>query len=241
MARDSSLYKQISARIVKDYGSLLGGEALPGERALAEKYSVKRSTVQYALKKLSEQGVVDRLRGSGTFMHKDSMPVLNITDAELKGTKGISALVRSYGVQVRNEVLVEGTITGNRFLESKLGLEEDEPVFALHRVRYGNKEPFAIEYSYVPKKLFEDIETVDFRKVSLYEYMEAKGHLPDKYDKKIRMIKLFPKEARYLEMPVDGPAFSFELIGVDEERRPVEYTESYLRCDKVEFRFSVRI
>lgn len=241
MARENSLYKQVSKRIIRDYGSVPGGEALPGERSLAEKYSVRRSTIQYALRKLAEQGVVDRIRGSGTFMHKESMPVLNITDAELKGTKGISALVRSHGVQVKNVVLVSGTVIGNRFLESKLGLEEGEPVFALHRVRYGNSEPFAIEYSYVPKNVFPDIDNTDFSKVSLYEYMEARGHLSEKYDKTIRMIKLFPKEARYLEMPVDGPAFCFELIGVDADRRPVEYTESYLRCDKAEFRFSVRI
>ena len=71
--------------------------------------------------------------------------------------------------------------------------------------------------------------------------MEARGHLPEKYDKKIRVIKLLPKEARYLELPVDAPAFSFELIGVNAERRPVEYTESYVRCDRTEFSFTTRI
>ena len=71
--------------------------------------------------------------------------------------------------------------------------------------------------------------------------MEAKGYLPDKYDKRISVMKLFPKEARYLELPVDAPAFYFELIGVDKQRYPVEYTESYVRCDKAEFSFTTRI
>lgn len=31
------------------------------------------------------------------------------------------------------------------------------------------------------------------------------------------------------------------LIGVDRERHPVEYTESFVRCDKAEFSFSARI
>ncbi len=82
---------------------------------------------------------------------------------------------------------------------------------------------------------------MDFRTESLYEYMGSRGHLPDRYDKRIRVIKLFPKEARYLEMPVEGPAFSFDLVGVDSERRTVEYTESYVRCDRTEFSFSSRI
>jgi GntR family transcriptional regulator len=241
MARKEALYKQIGDLIIKEYSSCLAGEALPGERELAERYSVKRSTVQYALKKLKEQGFVNRFRGRGTFIRKDDIGVMNISDAAVKGTQGISALVRSYGVKVRTVVLVSGIISGNRFLEDKLELQENEPVFALHRVRYGSDEPLAIEYTYVPKKLFPDIEKIDFRTVSLYDYMESRGYLPDKYDKRLSVIKLFPKEARYLELPVDDPAFYFELIGVDAERHPVEYTESYVRCDKTEFSFTTRI
>ena len=241
MAGEKGSHKRIVDRIMEDYGSNLDGEALPGQRELAEKYSVKRSTIQYAMRKLAEQGLVYRVRGKGTFIHKDNKSLMNISDAAVQGTKGISALVRSYGIKVRNVVLVSGTITGNRFLEDKLQLQEDEPVFAMHRVRYGNYEPLAIEYTYVPKNLFPDIETIDFGMVSLYDYMESRGHLPEKYDKRLRVIRLFPKEARYLELPVDHPAFYFELIGVDADRCPVEYTESYVRCDRTEFRFTTRV
>lgn len=241
MAKDNVLYKRICEQIMEDYGGLLSGEALPGERALAEKYSVRRSTIQYALRKLADQGLVYRVRGRGTYIQKKDVPMMNIADAALQSSKGIAALIRSYGIQVRNVLLVSGTITGNRFLEAKLHLDEGEPVFALHRVRYCNDEPLAVEYTYVPKNLFPDIESVDFRTESLYEYMGSRGHLPDRYDKRIRVIKLFPKEARYLEMPVEGPAFSFDLVGVDSERRTVEYTESYVRCDRTEFSFSSRI
>ena len=242
MAREMSLYKRIGEQILEDYGSYLEGEVLPGERVLAEKYSVKRSTIQYALGKLAEQGHVNRIRGKGTYIcNKNRIDRMIFSDAAVNGTRGIAALVRSYGIQIRNVVLVSGTITGNRFLEGKLGLKPGEPVFALHRVRYGNDEPLAIEYTYVPLKIFPDIESIDFRMVSLYDYMESRGHLPEKYDKRLRLVSLFPKEARYLELPVNAPASSFELIGVDAERHLVEYTESYVRCDKTEFSFTVRI
>ena len=241
MKRENSLYKRIGKQILEDYGSCLDGEVLPGERFLAEKYSVKRSSVQYALRKLADEGLVYRVRGRGTYIRRNSKSVMNISDAAVKGTQGIAALVRSYGIQVKNVVLVSGTIIGNRFLEDKLGLKDGEPVFAIHRVRYGNDTPLAIEYSYIPEKYFPDISTIDFRTVSLYDYMESRGHLPEKYDKRFQLVRLFPKEARYLELPVEGPAFSFELIGVDAERNPVEYTESYVRCDRTEFSFTVRI
>jgi len=241
MAKEMSLYKQIRERIIEEYDNYLDGEKLPGERELAEKYSVKRSTIQYAFRKLADEGLVYRVRGKGTFIRRKHKSVMNISDAAVKENKGIAGLVRSYGIMVKNVVLVSGTITGNRFLEEKLDLKEGEPVFALHRVSYGNEEPLAIEYTYVPKKIFPDIDTFDFRMVSLYEYMDARGHLPEKYDKRLRVVRLFPKEARYLELPVDHPAFSFELIGVDSERQPVAYTESYVRCDRAEFSFTTRL
>lgn len=241
MARKEGLYSKIAKLIIEEYGSCLDGEALPGERVLAAKYSVKRSTIQYALRKLADQGLVYRIRGKGTFIRKENKRVMNISDAAVQGTQGIAALIRSYGIKAINTVLVSGTITGNRFLESKLGLQADEPVFALHRVRCGNDEPLAIEYTYVPEKLFPDIGNIDFSMVSLYDYMEDKGHLPVKYDKMLRVVKLFPKEARYLELPVDAPAFYFELTGIDADGHTVEYTESYVRCDKTEFSFTTRI
>lgn len=241
MAREKGAYRLVMDRITEEYGNGLAGEALPGERELAAKYSVKRSTIQYALRKLAEQGLVYRVRGKGTFIQKQNTGVMNIGDAAVRGAKGITSLIRSYGIKARTVVLVSGIIIGNRFLENKLGLQEDEPVFALHRVRYRNDKPLAIEYTYVPMKFFPDVETMDFRDVSLYDYMESRGHLPDKYDKRFSVTKLFPKEARYLELPVDAPAFCFELIGVDSDRLPVEYTESYVRCDKTEFSFTSRI
>lgn len=240
MAREKGLYKIIRDRIIDDYGSWLDGEALPGERELAEKYGVKRSSVKYAFKSLEEQGMVYRIRGKGTFIRKKREHPMDMNGAAVQGNKGISALVRSYGIKISNAVLVCGVIEGNRFLESRLGLEQGEPVYALHRVRYGNEEPLAIEYTYIPKSLFPDVEELDFSMVSLYDYMDANDHLPEKFDQKLRITKLSPKEARYLELPVDAPAFYFELIGIDARRRIVEYTESYIRCDKTEFKFTAR-
>ena len=238
MKRERGLYKRIGDRILEDFGELLEGEMLPGERTLAEKYSVKRSTIQYALGNLAEKGLVVRIRGKGTYLRKSNKGVLNISDDALKGT---AELIRSYGVKIKNVVLVSGTVTGNRFLESKLGLQSGEPVFALHRVRYGNNEPLIIEYTYLPKKYFPGIEGIDFRMVPLSDFMRSRGRRPEKYNKKFRFVKLFPKEARYLELPVDAPAFIFEMTGFDSGGHIVEYTENYVRSDKTEFSITTKL
>ena len=98
MAKKTSLYKQVIEQIIDDYGWYLDGEALPGERELAEKYSVKRPTIQYALRKLADEGLVYRIRGTGSFIRRENKSVMNIGDAAVQGqgTKGVAALIRSY-------------------------------------------------------------------------------------------------------------------------------------------------
>ena len=101
MAKEMSIYKQIRERIIDEYGQCLDGERLPGERELAEKYSVKRSSIQYTLRKLADEGVVYRVRGRGTFIRRKHEQVMNISDISLEENKGISGLVRSYGIKVK--------------------------------------------------------------------------------------------------------------------------------------------
>lgn len=241
MTKEKGLYKKIRERILEDYGDRLDGEALPSERELAERYDVKRSTVQYALRSLEAHGKVYRIRGKGTFIRKARYSVLDVNGARLKGSADISMVADTRGIKLSNYVIVSGTMTGSRFLESRLELEEGDPVYALHRVRYGNDEPIAIECTYVPEALFEDIGEHNFSMVSLYSYMESNGHLPVTYDKRLRITKLPPDEARYLDLPVDSPVFYISLKGYDKDGRVVEYTESYIRSDKTEFKFDAGV
>lgn len=42
---------------------------LPDERSLAEQYNVSRSSVKRALNKMSNEGIIFKKRGSGTFIN----------------------------------------------------------------------------------------------------------------------------------------------------------------------------
>ena len=67
-------------------------------------------------------------------------------------------------------------------------------------MRFGDGIPFAIEYTYVPKKYFGDIDNFDFSKVSLYDYMEAKGIAYAKYP--VRNFNApFPKDCTDAAVP----------------------------------------
>lgn len=70
--RESPIYQQIimhfEGRIFD--GSLPAGSKIPSTTELARGFNVSAETVQTALKRLMERGLVDRRRGAGTFVRK---------------------------------------------------------------------------------------------------------------------------------------------------------------------------
>jgi GntR family transcriptional regulator len=233
-------YREIEKKILEEIknGHYLPGETLESERILAKKYEVNRMTVKHAFDALTEKGYIERSHGKGTFVKKKNFEKLDLDFDKEDGNTGITALVEWHGIMISNKVLSKGIVNGSRYLSDKLRIGLDEPVFALHRVRYGNEEPIAVEYTYVPSSYFGNIGEMDFKNVSLYDYMASFGKLPKKFNQKLRLIENAEKEAEHLKIKKGSPLYYFEFIGMDGDMEIVEYTESYIRCDKCEFRFT---
>lgn len=226
-------------------GKIESGEYLPGERLLSERvlaniYGVPRMTIQRALKALTNQGYLYRMRGSGTFVQKSIVDKMDLNYLSEQGNSGITAIVKNHGARISNKILAQGVITGN-FFSYKMELEKDAPVYVLHRIRYGNDEPIAVEYTYVPAGLFPDIDEIDFVNVSLYDYMDSMGHMPRNFAQKLQIVEVAEKEREHLGLEKREPLYYCELIGYDEQGMIVEYTESYMRCDRFIYKFNARI
>lgn len=217
-------------------GELLPGEKLYSERALAEKYGVSRMTVQYAMRSLVNKGYLHRERGSGTYVKQHEIDKMDLSYLSEVGNCSISAIMKNYGVKLSSKVLAKGKVK-SRFISHKLELEESGEIYALHRIRYGNDEPIAVEYTYVPADIFEDIGEMDFSRVSLYDYMNSKGHMPVKFSQKLQILDVGEREQAYLKLSEKEPVYYLEFIGSDSLGKMVEYTESYVRCDKFIFKF----
>lgn len=217
-------------------GDLLPGERLYSERAMANMHGVSRMVVQRAMNALVDKGYLYRVHGSGTFVMQNAVNKIDLSYMSEGGNGGITAIMKSYGAKISSKVLTKGVVSA-RFFSYKLGLEEGEEVYVLHRIRYGNDEPMAIEYTYLPAKLFTDIDKMDFSRVSLYDYMDSVGHMPKKFSQKLRISEASERERIPLELHDKDPVYYLEFIGHDENGQIVEYTETYARCDKFEFKF----
>jgi GntR family transcriptional regulator len=217
----------------------LPGEAIPSERRLAEKYNVNRMTVKKAINKLVEKGYLYRKTGSGTFVVKRDSKKIDLGYST--GNTSISAIMKESGIQISNKVFGIGDVLGSHYLNYKLGLEFGEIVFGLHRVRMGNGQPVAVEYSYVPKKYFQDIEELDFEKVSLYDYMEAHGHLPIQFNQRLVICEATEKITDLLNIEKGTVIYMIEDQGADSNYNLVEYTRSYFKPAFTEFNIKAQV
>jgi len=239
--QDEPLYVKFQDIIMKkiEAGEFLPGEKLPSERVLAEMYGINRMTVKSAINALVTKGYLYRLQGKGTFAQKKDFHRLNLGLLNEPGNTGITARVKSQGVKISNKILTKGILSGSRYFSSRLEIDLDAPVYSLHRIRYGNEEPIAVEYTYVPYRHFPGIELIDFKNVSLYDYMDSKGRMPISFEQKFQIIEVSKKEAKYLELEQGQVVYYFEMIGMDESNTVVEYTENFTRTDKAEFLFTI--
>ena len=153
------------------------------------------------------------------------------------GNTGVSAMLRKSGMNTSSKVLGLGEITESKYLNYKLALGKEENVYGLHRVRLADGQPFAIEYTYVPQKDFEDIENFDFSKVSLYDYMDTKEHMPIHFIQNLVICEANEKVAELLDIERGTAVFKIEYQGADKDYNVVEYTKSYMNPAFAEFRF----
>lgn len=238
---EEPLYIKFQDIIMKkiESGEYLPGEKLPSERVLAEMYNINRMTIKSAVNALMTKGYLYRSQGKGTFIQRKEFNRLNLGLLSESGNLGITAMVKSQGIKISNKILARGIIAQSRYFCSRLDLSPEDLIYSLHRIRYGNEEPIAVEYTYVPQGLLPEIEQIDFKNVSLYDYMESKGKMPITFEQKFQLIEVSKKEAKYLELEQGQVVYYFEMVGKDETNTVVEYTESYTRTDKAEFIFDI--
>ena len=189
----------------------------------------KRTTVRTFISRLIDKGMlISQKEGRG------ALYIAQVSEANY----GISARAKKVGMKASSKVIFHGFVQGYPTMSQRLRLDVADQIFALHRVRYGDEQPLAIEYTYIPGALFEDADLNDYAQVSLYDYMNNKNHLPVEFGQKLMVVGCPQREAGQLEIDPGTAVFCFEYTGRDRSGRIVEFTRTYIRTDKTNFRFS---
>ena len=146
------------------------GMRLPDERSLAEHYQVSRSSMKRAMELLSQQGIVFKKRGSGTFINP--LYLKNQSLFRYEGSNlGLTDSLKVPGKKQSIKLLDYNVIKAPEAIRQDLFLNEDDFVYEFKRLRFLDEQPFLIETGYLPIKNVPELKPEHLKK-SLFNYLE---------------------------------------------------------------------
>ena len=216
-------------------GAVQAGDRLGGERELAARLGVSRTTLRQALALLEEAGAVRRVqgRGGGTFV---SHPMV---ERDLSTVVGVPALLREQGFTAGSRVVSAALTQAGDLTAAALMLAPGELVAEIVRIRLADGVPLSLERARFPAARFPGLLDLPLGG-SVYELLEMRyGVRPAEAIERIDAIACGEEEAAILDIPAGTPALAITRTALDETGRPFEYSRDLFRADRT--RILVRI
>lgn len=231
MKSDAHLYAKITNEIRHqiDSGKYLSGDKLPPERKLCEEFGVSRITIRQALEKLEDLNIIARKQGKGTYILPFEYGKLPEIFSQF--TNEIEEAGERPGTKMLEIVRMDADI----YLNQKMGLAVDIPIYKLSRLRMADERPLLLEYSFIPYKVAPDLDRFNFGKLSLYQVLEQNYSVKiDQAFETLNPISLNKKDASLLERREGDIAMNLERFAYANEQ-VVEFTSSLVVDDKYKY------
>lgn len=205
-------------------------QKLPSERELAEYFNVQRLTVRAALQILVQKGILISRERYGYFIAPKRVQFT------LNHTNSFKMMIERMGKTSYVKLLEFEKIKLNEQLAKKTLLAEGTEMYRIMRLRYGNKEPIAVEKSYIVCDLAKDLSEADVHNKSLYETLKKKYRLSiANSSHRVSVVYASGLEAELLKISPSKPLIKYQGLAYEKRGKLLEYFETILRSDKIEF------
>jgi GntR family histidine utilization transcriptional repressor len=146
---------------------------IPSENELALEFNVSRMTARRALQELTEQGLLVRTQGAGTFVatfksQSSLLEIKNIADEiSDRGHRHSAKQLVLKEVRVTNEVAI------------LLDLKTSDTVFYSEVLHFENDEAIQLEQRFVNRQLVAHYLAQDFANITPHEYLSSEAPLTE--------------------------------------------------------------
>ncbi|MCW8832943.1 MAG: histidine utilization repressor [Colwellia sp.] len=146
---------------------------VPSENELTQQFDVSRMTARRALQELTEQGILVRAQGSGTFVatFKSQSSLLEI--------RNISDEIHERGHRHHAKQLMLKSIAVTEEITILLNLKNNEHVFLSQILHFEDDKPIQLEQRYVNAALVPEYLLQDFTTTTPHEYLSAVAPLTE--------------------------------------------------------------
>lgn len=229
------LYLQVRDILVEkiESGELSPGDALPGERTLAEMFDVSRVTIRKCIGNMVEEGYLIRSRGKETV-------VANRKISHRLGTLlGVAEELSETNNVVKVKVLNKGYEKITSEIRKHLETEDDSEVYGFSRLMLKDNKPLVVNYSYVLHDIGKLVETLDLESDKVFQYLEHCGYNVSYAEQVITAGICNKKEAELLDYKVGQPVIVIKRTTFLENGYPILYEKSTYRGD--EYQYSIKL
>ncbi|MCI3922919.1 GntR family transcriptional regulator [Paenibacillus sp. TRM 82003] len=216
-----------------DRRQLTVGQQLPSELKMAEKFGVSRETFRAAVRLLESEGRLLVKHGVGTFIIQPPPSI----PSSLEKLASIGTMIRSAGLQEeeRNESVRREQCSNQEWCRL-LGLEEEEPVVILERMRIVNGEPSVYSVNILPYSIVGDTLAEEEFKGSLFQHLERRcSTVVTRAHTEIKVPLHIDPHCQKLLIHPETTVLQLNQLHYDESNRPVLYSLDYMRNDIFQF------
>ena len=182
------------------------GDVVPSERELAERFGISRMTVRQAVDSLVSSGMLERRRGSGTYVRAPKVDV--------------QSRISSFSEEMRQRGMIPGTrvLRGEELSATPdvavwLGIESGEPVYYVYRVRLADGVPMAVEKTWIAVRVMPDLLTHGVP-TSIYGAMAAAGLVPTWGEDAIEAVSGDALVCEHLQIPVGSAVLAINRLSL---------------------------
>ena len=234
LAAKTPLYQQLEDRIacLISCGTISPEAPLPTEVELAQKLNLSRATVRHCFADLVERGLVVRRRGRGTYVAPPSAahggPSLNFSQRMIAAGLHPSSRTLSF----RRE-------RATADIAHKLGVDTNEPLFHVERLRLADGRPMTLDDVKVLEAVCPNLAETDLAYQSLYALIvQSTGTMPARAKELFEAVGLTKRQAMFFNLPVGAPAFRITRVTYDVDERPFEVTVTLAPGDRNSYELS---
>ncbi|GGF20073.1 mannosyl-D-glycerate transport/metabolism system repressor MngR [Halobacillus andaensis] len=228
------LYRRIAQKIKEDIakGVWKEGEAIPTELHLSEQYQASRVTVRQAIKLLVEEGLLEKVQGSGTYVKEQKI------EHNIFELLSFTEEMRKLNKEPINKILDFQLIEPEDHVRRRLQLSEGDKVFYVRRQRLVDDVPYVVEDTFLPVDMFPHL-SYSIMTGSKYDYIEKQvgKRIKESFQE---VIPILPSEdiAQALTVEETTPILKMESYSIFEDGTIFEYSENHFKSD--EYKFTLR-
>lgn len=219
------IYQAITRDITEQIssGSLQPGDRLDSELKLAERYGVSRMTVRQALGELETGGLVVRRQGSGTYVSKPR--------SLQRGMNRLGSFHEEMGLDskaVKTRLITQEVGVPPEAVATDLRLAAGQTATHLVRLRMLDKQPIAVQESWIPYLLVPGLARDGLTDGSLYKTLQERAGVEIRWaEQKVTAAAAVGDIAALLRLPDGSPVISIRRVSYSAGNEPIEVAQGH--------------